>query len=94
MEDNTNRMAEETSQLGAECGVCVGNRGMIAGAPLGNTPGMHGLGGGGGSGGHLPRRGMLGRFENTGMADDAGTSRPRGMGDGRQGAGPSNSEEE
>ena len=94
MQDNTNRMAEWTSQLDAGYVVDVGCRGMVAGAPPGNTPGMHGLGGSGGSGGHLPRRGMSGRFENTGMADEAGTSRRRGSGDGRHGAGPSSSEEE
>ena len=45
MQDNTNRMAEWTSQLDAGYVVDVGCRGMVAGAPPGNTHGMHGLGG-------------------------------------------------
>ena len=94
MQDNTNRIAEATSNLGAEYGVGVGCRGMVVAAPLGDTPGLHGFGGNGGAGGHLPRRGMSGRVEKTGMVDDAGTSRRRGPAGGRNGAGASSSEEE
>ena len=75
MEDNTNRMAEATSHLGAKYGLGVECRGMVAGAPLGDTPGMHDFGGNVGSGGDLPRRGMSGRFENTGMPDCGNTPR-------------------
>ena len=67
---------------------------MVAGASVGNSAGLHAPGGGVGADRHTLRRGMSGRFENPAMADDAGTSRPRGSRDGREEAGPSNSEGE
>lgn len=94
MHPNTNRMACEVSSSNIWRVIDGWCRGMLAG-PSHADPGAARRGGDSArGGGRIPYRREVGRSENPGVDEDAGTSRFRGDGGGRHGDGRSSSEED
>lgn len=84
------RLRVSISNIGLVCG--GRGRGMLTGASHPNTAFGHGIGDGERVGVRIPPGGQSGRAANTGVEEDAGTSRFRGRRGGRRGDAGSSSD--